>query len=216
MEISAEKIEKNFQRHLNIIETFISGERKAKVFDMINSLGDTYIMTPASGKRHYHNAFMGGYIDHVNRVVQYALKQKELYSSMKGFIDFTDEELVMVALFHDLGKVGNGELENYIPQTDKWRNERLGELFGNNPALQFMLIQDRSLYLLQKFGITLTEKEFLGIKLHDGVYEDGNKPYYFSNSPDSKLKTNLVYIIHAADFLASKVEYDLEYNKATK
>lgn len=216
MEISAERIEKNFQRHLNIIETFISGERKGRVFDMINSLGDTYIMTPASGKRHFHNAFMGGYIDHVNRVVQYALKQKELYSSMKGFIDFTDEELVMVALFHDLGKVGNGELENYIPQTDKWRNEKLGEIFGNNPALQFMLIQDRSLYLLQKFGITLTEKEFLGIKLHDGVYEDGNKPYYFSNSPDSKLKTNLVYIIHAADFLASKVEYDLEYNKAVK
>jgi hypothetical protein len=29
-----------------------------------------------------------------------------------------------------------------------------------------------------------------------------------SFSPDAKFKTNLVYILHNADFLASKIEYD--------
>ena len=31
------------------------------------------MMAPASGKTWYHNAFAGGYVDHVNRVVQYAV-----------------------------------------------------------------------------------------------------------------------------------------------
>lgn len=210
MNISAEKIEKNYKIHLNIIESFISGDRKEKILSMLEHLGENYVLSPASGKIHFHNAFPGGYVDHVNRVVQFALKQKELYSSMKGFIDFTDEELVIAALFHDLGKIGDGDLPNYIPQTDKWRQEKMGELFANNESLQFMLIQDRSLYILQKFGITLSEKEYLGIKLHDGMYEDSNKPYYVSFNPSAKLKTNLPHILHVADFLASKVEQDLQ------
>lgn len=71
-----------------------------------------------------------------------------------------------------------------------------------------MLIQDRSLFTLQQAGISINEKEYLAIKLHDGLYDDVNKPYYISFNPDSKLKTNLVYILHNADFLASKIEYD--------
>jgi hypothetical protein len=71
-----------------------------------------------------------------------------------------------------------------------------------------MLIQDRSLFLLQQYGISMSEKEYLAIKLHDGLYDDVNKPYYISFNPDSKFRTNIVYILHEADFLASKIEYD--------
>ena len=71
-----------------------------------------------------------------------------------------------------------------------------------------MLIQDRSLFILQQNGITMNEKEYLAVKLHDGLYDDVNKPYYMTFNPDSKLRTNIVYILHQADFLASKIEYD--------
>jgi hypothetical protein len=54
----------------------------------------------------------------------------------------------------------------------------------------------------------MNEKEFLAIKLHDGLFDEVNKPYYISFNPDSKLRTNIVYILHQADFLASKIEYD--------
>ena len=40
------------------------------------------------------------------------------------------------------------------------------------------------------------------------IYDDVNKPYYVTFNPDSKLRTNLVHILHQADFLASKIEYD--------
>ena len=208
MNLSAEQIEKNWEKHLKIVDTFITGERKEKLKALYLDLSDEMIMAPASGKTFYHNAFPGGYIDHVNRVVHCALKTKALWGEMGTSIDFTDEELVFAALNHDLGKIGSKGKPNYIQQTDKWRQDKLNEMYTPNKDLTFMLIQDRSLFTLQQYGITLTEREFLAIKLHDGLYDDVNKPYYMSFSPDAKFKTNLVYILHNADFLASKIEYD--------
>ena len=139
-------------------------DRKDAVNSMLEQLSEIYIMAPASSKTWYHNAFPGGYVDHVNRVVQYAIEQHKLYGKMGGTVDYTEEELVFAALFHDLGKIGDGEKPNYIPQTDKWRQDKLSEMYTYNSELDFMLIPDRSLFILQKFGITVNQKEFLGIR----------------------------------------------------
>lgn len=208
MSLTAEQIEKNWSKYLKIVDTFITGERKDKLVSLYEDLADEMIMAPASGKVSFHNAFAGGYIDHVIRVVQCSLKTKDLWQSMGVEIDFTDEELVFAALNHDLGKIGYKGKPNYLPQTDKWRQDKLEELYSFNPDLSFMLIQDRSLFTLQQYGISMNEKEYLAIKLHDGTYDDTNKPYYITFNPDSKLRTNLVYILHQGDFLASKIEYD--------
>ena len=207
--LEAEKIAKNYEKHLKIVEHYITGERKEQVMSMLNKLEEIYVMAPASSKTWYHNAFGGGYVDHVNRVVQFALKQKEMYQTMGGLIDFTDEQLVFSALFHDLGKIGDGEQPNYIPQTDKWRQDKLSEMYTYNPDLDFMLIPDRSLFILQKFGIKVDQKEFLAIRCHDGVFDKANEAYFFSNVESSRQKTSIISILHTADFLASKVEYDI-------
>ena len=206
--LSAENIQKNYQKHLKIIDTYI-GERKESVLSMINHMEDNYVMAPASGRSWYHNAFAGGYVDHVNRVVEYAVKQMRLYKEMGGEVDFTEEELVFAALFHDLGKLGDGDSPNYIPQTDKWRQDKLSEMYTYNPDLDFMLIPDRSLFILQKFGVKVSKNEFLGIRLHDGVFDKANEAYFFSNVESSRQKTSIVSVLHSADFLASKVEYDM-------
>ena len=206
--LSAEKIAKNYEKHLKIIDLYIT-DRKDRVLEMINHMEETYVMAPASGKAWYHNAFAGGYVDHVNRVVEYSVKQMRLYEEMGGNIDFTQEELVFSALFHDLGKIGDGDSPNYLPQTDKWRQDKLSEMYSNNPELDFMLISDRSLYILQKFGISLSMKEYLAIRVHDGVFEESNKAYFFSHQESSRQKTSIISILHSADFLSAKVEYDI-------
>ena len=208
MSLTAELIAKNYEKHLKIIDTYL-GERGDDVKSMLKALGDEYVMAPASGKSWYHNAFPGGYVDHVNRVVEYAVKQSRLYESMGGDVDYTEEELVFSALFHDLGKVGEVNTPSYIPQTDKWRQDKLHEMYTPNGNLDFMLVPDRSLFTLQEFGIKVSKNEYLAIKLHDGVFSDANKPYFFSNNPNSRMKTSIVNVLHSADFLASKVEYDI-------
>lgn len=206
--LNAEKIQENYNKHLNIIEHYIT-DRKDSVMSMLKHMEETYVMAPASGKTWYHNAFAGGYVDHVNRVVQYAVKQHKLYEEMGGTIDYTQEELVFSALFHDLGKIGDGESPNYIPQTDKWRQDKLSEMYTYNPDLDFMLIPDRSLFILQKFGVKVSKNEFLAIRCHDGVFDKANEAYFFSNVESSRQKTSIISILHVADFLASKAEYDI-------
>ena len=207
--LTAEQIQKNYDKHLKIINHYLESNRAKECHNMIKHMEDTYVMAPASSKTWYHNAFVGGYIDHVNRVAEFAIAQHNLYEKMGGTIDYTVEELVFAALFHDLGKIGDGEKPNYIPQTDKWRQDKLSEMYTYNSELDFMLIPDRSLFILQKFGIKVSQKEFLGIRLHDGVFDKANEAYFFSNVESSRQKTSIISVLHTADFLASKVEYDM-------
>ena len=210
-EFTAEQIQEQYDLHIKIINKYLpEGERKTKVLKMIEDLGENYIMSPASGKSWYHGAYPGGYLVHVNNVVRFALMEMNLYKKANGKIDFTEEELVFAALFHDLGKIGDGEKPNYLPQDNEWRRNNLQEMFTNNTELDFMLIPDRSLFILQKYGIEVNQKEWLAIKLHDGLFEETNKPYYVSYNPDSKLRSNITPILHAADYLASRQEFDAE------
>lgn len=207
--LEAEQIQSNWNKHLKIVNTYLTGDRKEKVLNMLEKLSEIYVMAPASGKTWYHNAFAGGYVDHVNRVIQYAVKQSALYEEMGGNIDYTLEELVFAALFHDLGKIGDGEKPNYIPQTDKWRQDKLSEMYTFNSDLDFMLIPDRSLFILQKFDVKVNQKEYLAIRCHDGVFDKANEAYFFSHQESSRQKTSIISVLHTADFLASKVEYDM-------
>lgn len=214
--IDANKIQQNWEKHLKIINHFITSPRKELVLSMVETLENEYVLAPASSKTWFHSAFPGGYVEHVNRVVEMSLKVKEMYNSMGGKIDFTDEELVFAALFHDLGKLGDEEKPNYLVQTDDWRKEKMQEIYTYNENLDFMLIQDRSLFLLQKYGVQVNQKEYLAIKCHDGLFDDSNKPYYTSYQESSAFKSNIVYILHTADFLASKIEKDMYGEKLNK
>lgn len=214
MSISAEEIQKNWELHKKIIKTYISSPRKESILQLLDDLEEKIIMAPGSSRAHFHNAFPGGYVDHVNNVVKAAIKTKNLWEELGATIDFTEEELIFSAFFHDFGKIGNGELEGYLPQKDNWRRDKLGEEFTPNKELDFMLIQDRSLFLLQKYNIVASFKEYLAIRVHDGLYDDANKAYFVVHNPDSKFRTNLPDILHQADLLAARIEYNLWQKKS--
>jgi hypothetical protein len=74
-----------------------------------------------------------------------------------------------------------------------------------------MSVPDRGLYLLTSHGISYSKNEWLAIKLHDGLYDESNKPYLLSWAPETKIRTSLVHIVHQADFLAAKVEFEREW-----
>lgn len=214
-ELTEKEIEDNYNLHIKIIKKYIQDpDRQAKILAMIDSIGENYVLSPAAGKTWYHGAYPGGYIVHVNNVVRISLSLMKQYEKFGGTLDFTEEELVFSALFHDLGKLGDGEKVNYLVQTDNWRRDKLAEAYVSNEDLDFMLIPERSLFVLQKYGIKVNQKEYLAIKLHDGLFDETNKPYYNTFSPGARLKSNIVPILHAADFLASRLEFDIEHKQS--
>ena len=210
-ELTAEQIQDNYKKLINNIQLYITGDRKDKVLKMYNDMEDRFMMAPASAKEHYHNAMLGGYVDHINRVVDLSLKIKELWEQNGCKVDFTEEELVFSAIHHDLGKVGDLEHDYYIPQDNEWRRKNMGEIFKHNEKCEYMSVTDRAFYLLQAYDIPINKKEFIGIRLTDGMYEEANKSYLVAYKSEFQLRSTIQYILHQADMMASQIE-----NRLTK
>ncbi|MCP4802045.1 MAG: hypothetical protein GY891_04190, partial [Bacteroidetes bacterium] len=152
--LTAEQIENNWEEFCNNINSHISDPRKKQLLGFYEKYADRIMMMPAAHKKEYHNSFPGGYVEHVNRVVRCALKQSKLWEEEGADMStFTNEELVFSAINHDLGKMGNEEHESYIPQTDKWRKDKLGEDYMFNKQVPFASVPDRGLFMLQSHGV---------------------------------------------------------------
>jgi len=198
-----------YENFLTLLKKVFTGERLEKLLKMYSEkeLGQELAVAPASGKLHFHSAYVGGYIDHVMNVVKNSMKLKKTFEDGGGIVDFTDEELIFAALHHDLGKLGNGTHPYYLPQHDDWAQKKKNEYFVHNPALQYFDVTHRALWLLNKYGITYSEKEMLGIMLADGLYNKANEKYFISFNEDFQLKTELPYIVHWADHMSCRQEH---------
>lgn len=211
MQLTPEQISQNWAKLIDYIRNHISQPRQAKLLIFYKNYEERLCLMPASHKTAYHNCMPGGYIEHVNRVIQSALDIEKVWRLAGTANTFTTEELVFSALNHDLGKMGTKDEPMYLPNTSQWHIDNKGELYEVNHKLSFMSVPDRSLYLLTQHGIEYSENEYLAIKLHDGMYDEANKPYLMSYLPETKPRTSLVHIIHQADMLASRVEFEREW-----
>lgn len=209
--ITPEQIQSNWDVFIGNIKTYITGDRKDKLLDFYAQHEERFALMPASNKIQYHNCFPGGYVDHVNRVVTAALKIDAVWRELGVFDTYTTEELVFSAINHDLGKFGTVEHASYIEQTDQWRRDKLNETYMFNDKLEYMSVPDRGLWLLNEAGISVTKNELLAIKLHDGLYDEANKPYLLSFMPETKPRTSIIFILHQADLLAARVEFEHEW-----
>ena len=211
-ELTPEQIHENWVKLINLIKDTFSEEypdnRREKLLNMYQYFEDRMCVAPASGREHFHNAHVGGYVEHVLHVVDCAVQIKELWVKNNSTINFTDEELIFAAMHHDLGKVGDMDKDYYVPQESEWHRKNRGEIFNHNSELQYMTVTDRAIFLLNQFGIKMTEWEYVGLRLTDGLYEEANKSYYISYNKDWALKSNIAYILHQADSMATHIEYD--------
>jgi len=209
--ITPEQIQSNWDKFLGFIDTYISGERGEKLKEFYLKHEERFVMMPASHKSQYHNCYPGGYIDHVNRVVEGALKLDDLWKSFGMWETYNIEELVFSAINHDLGKFGDEENAAYIEQTDQWRRDKLNETYMFNDRLEYMTVPDRGLHLLLSNGIIPTKNEMIAIKTHDGLYDESNKAYLMGFTPETKPRTSLVYVLHQADLMAARIEFEREW-----
>ena len=212
MKLTAEQLQENWVKFTGYINEHISSPRKEKLLEFYSKFEDRLVLMPASHKKEYHNAFPGGYIEHVNRVVECALKQYDLWESEGcDMSTFTKEELVFSAINHDLGKMGDEIHESYLPQTDKWRKEKLGEDYMHNKEIAFAAVPDRGLFLLQQHDVKYTFNEMVAIQTHDGLYDVANEKYLKSYMPETKPRTALPFILHFADMMAARIEFEREW-----
>jgi hypothetical protein len=78
---------------------------------------------------------------------------------------------------------------------DSWRRNNLGEYYARNQDLSDSLtVAQRSLRMLSKFGVDLSDQEYAAILYHDGLYVKENDIEAHKNTKDP-----LVRMIHFCD-----------------
>ena len=213
--LQAEQIKENWEMYRAlVVATFPT--RKDALNRMYDDFEDRIIMMPASSIAHFHNAFAGGYVDHILRVMDCAkslyVAWKAMGSDMSGY---TMEELMFAAMHHDLGKIGfPGEgNEVYQVETSDWHRKNQNKMYKHNENIPFSMVPDLSIWLLQEYDVKMSWNEYQAIKIHDGMYDDANKPYYVARSAQAKLKTNMPIILHHADHMAAQIEFERWRNR---
>ena len=195
--------QKVFQEYVDLVKS-MDDKYSVPLLKMMEDLGERLFFAPASNNLKYHNCFRGGLVEHSLRVY------KNLRKAMNAHMPHEDyqDSIKLVALFHDLGKVGSFDEDYFIPQTNEWRRENLGEYYTHNDKLLFMDTAHRSLRWLSHYGVPMTDEEYQAILIHDGQYIEANKRY-------AHKECMFALLLHQADMLACKQEHEMwkEYNE---
>ena len=159
------QLKENWDKLINLVSEIFSGDRKDKLLKMYKHFEERMMFTPGSGTAHFHNCFIGGYVEHVLHITKIARKLFVDYKELGAHIDYTEEEVIFAALHHDLGKVGDLENDYYVPNDSKWHIENQGKYYKRGKDLNFMTVTDRAIYLLNHFGISMSENEYIALRL---------------------------------------------------
>jgi hypothetical protein len=130
-----------------------------------------WLTAPASTK--YHLCKEGGLLEHSVNVAETMLKIKSAIAP-----EISDESCVIVALLHDLGKVGMPGNPQYLVNEPSEKQQKHGYKpdypYRFNSELTYLSVPVRSIYLALQH-INLTEEEVQAIVYHDGQSVEDNR-----------------------------------------
>jgi len=173
MNNNLDNIESNWETYTGLCNKAV----KHGMGDLLDTLGERLIMCPASSRVNQYGCHPAGLIKHSLDV---AVTMRTLNESL-GY-DLSITSVLKVGLLHDIGKVGDLEDEYFLEQDSNWHREKLGQHYKYNEDLNKMSVSHRTLYLLQHFGITLNNDEWLAIQLAQGSHFEENR-FYVGHEP---------------------------------
>ena len=173
MSLSVDKLENNWETFEKLVLKCCGDAGKA----LINDLGERMIMCPSSMRSDQVCAYPGGMIQHALDVT---MQMRKLNESV-GLCDDT-MSILKIGLLHDIGKVGDETEDLFLEQDSEWHREKLGQMYKYNENLRKMSVSHRTLYLLQKYGISLSQEEWIAIQLAQGSHFEENRFYVGAES----------------------------------
>ena len=169
--------------------------------DLIECM-DEYGFFEAPCSTRYHLSCEGGLAKHSLNVYEAMVAFDEMVGGPLKY-----ESIIICALLHDLGKIGQYDKPAYIPNMLKGiatkanpnpePYQSTSKPYAANPDLLYIDHEVRSIAIASRY-IELTEEEQQAILWHNGLY--GNFKYQIPGK-----ETPLYLILHFADMWASRV-----------
>jgi len=169
--------------------------------NQIEALG--FFEAPASTV--YHGAYDGGLVQHCLNVYEQIMYLRKIQTKIRPDIEevLTVESCTIASLLHDVCK------SNYYKKTKKWRkniDNKWEQYDSYEHDLSYLPIGhgEKSVIMLMKFGLKMTEAEMCAIRWHMGAFD-------LSTYTDSQKGFNaacdahpLAALLVSADWLASR------------
>lgn len=184
---TGERYEKALVKYREFLDRIENRAEQVKKFVQWLENKTSWLWSPASTR--FHLNIPGGLLIHSVGVTETLLKIRDTLAPR-----YSDESCIIVALFHDVGKVGEENNPYYIPDPH-YKGE--GIKYVSNPEVTAMGIAVRSLYIVGQF-IPLSAEESQAICYHDGQYIPENRPVALKEKP-------LLLMLHYADLWTASV-----------
>ena len=183
-----------FEKFMEITRQIDDPHNRKAIERLMDDVGERFFEAPASGKLEWHNCFAGGLCAHSMNVYHIL---KDLCA--KFHKDVNPDDIIIAALFHDLGKAGYNGTPYYVPKNSKWHLEKMGLVYDINQELNWMPHAQRSVLVLNEYEVNLSEMVTVGILIHDGQYVEANKSYAMKEGM-------FPLLVSMADRLATEIE----------
>lgn len=159
-EFLLQKIQENWATLKSLVNRIENLETRESALHLCDDLHDRFAVAPASTRTDYVGCFVGGLVWHSLNVIKV---MKALRSSLELEKVVSADSMIILGLFHDLGKLGNEEEDYYLPQSSDWHRNR-GQLYEINEGMGHIPIAVRSIWWLNHYKVSLSENEVYALQ----------------------------------------------------
>jgi len=160
----------NFEQFKKQATKLSSGQSDKSLFQELESDAEQIMLSPASTRYDLVCAYPGGLIEHSLRVLSTMAKMRSIYDPENKV---PVNSIILVALFHDIGKAGNGKKSYYLDNDSEWHRTKLGQMYTINEKLAHLPVSQLSLEFLIRNGFTPNSDEWYAISsIRDKVRDD--------------------------------------------
>lgn len=168
----------NNLKELKSLISMIYLPNQTKCFKLLNDNLSRFKQSPGSLSK--HQAWKGGYIDHLNETMKIAIRMYEIYRHQRPH-SFSLSDVLVVLFLHDLEKPFK-----YIEPKIEFHSDHEKETFINE--------------LIDKYGIELNDEQKNALKYIHGEGKD------FSTT--ERIQSPLAAFCHICDTISARIWFD--------
>lgn len=158
-------------------EGLLSKLKDENIDKLLESQGQRILMCSFSQRTNEPFCGIGG-------IVEYALELAKVSNNIAKALNYDINKLSIIkcTLLSVIGRVGTILEDRYVECKSDWHKEKLGQYYDWNESCPKYQINDMSLFMLQKFNVSLNWEEWQAISLLKDLSSEDNKFYNIHKS----------------------------------